>query len=138
MTWAVAAVVVVPACLVGSAPALALNKAYQYGASSAAYWQVGDIQPELSRLCRRGQFNQIFKDGLYIGFGGRGNPGGVTVTGIAKRGFNLRDPLGKAVAGTTYHFKDDGYSTCRVYEAIPLDGAPPLNGGAPPANAPAR
>ncbi|WP_413203828.1 hypothetical protein [Rhodospirillum sp. A1_3_36] len=121
-----AVVAVLAACSLQGPSAFALNKAIQYGASTAPYWKVGTLMPELSKLCRKGQFNQVFKDGLYIGYGGKGNPGGVTVSGIAKRGFNLYDPLGKANPVNTYHFKNDGYSNCTVYQAVPLPGAPAL------------
>ncbi|MCF8481507.1 MAG: hypothetical protein K9H25_13830 [Rhodospirillum sp.] len=125
-TRAVVVVATVMICCVLGPEARALDRAIQYGVSSAPYWKVGKIKPELSKLCRKGLFNQVFKDGLYIGYGGKDNAGGVTISGIAKRGFNLYDPLGKAIAENTYHFKEDGYSTCKVYEAIPLQGAPTL------------
>jgi hypothetical protein len=125
-TRAVTMVAVVAMSLLPGQTAFALNKAIQYGVSTAPYWKVGTIMPELSKLCRKGQFNQVFKDGLYIGYGGKGNAGGVAISGIAKRGFNLYDPLGKADPVNTYHFKNDGYSNCTVYQAIPQPGAPTL------------
>jgi hypothetical protein len=86
----------------------------RYTRSQRPHWEVGDIDADLSRACRRGRFNQVADHRLHIAYRGEKGAG---VTGIAKRGWNLRDPNGLAQPGATYHFADDGYSTCRVYVA---------------------
>jgi hypothetical protein len=88
----------------------------QYGISIAPFWQVGAPDADLSRLCRRGRFNQRANNALYIGYLGQDNPGR-GYTGVAKRGYNLIDPTGQAEPGMTYHFFNDGYSNCKVYVA---------------------
>jgi len=88
----------------------------QYGRSTAPFWQVGAPDADLTRLCRRGQFNQRSHDGFYIGYHGPENPGR-GYTGIAKQNYNLIDPTGQAEPGVTYHFFNDGYSNCKVYTA---------------------
>jgi len=97
----------------------------QYGVSGAPFWMVGDPDPELSRLCRRGRFNQRANNSYYIGYMGQANPGR-GYTGIAKRGYNLRDPEARALDGFTYHFFNDGFSNCKVYVA---PDPPPQIGG---------
>ncbi|MBB4287887.1 hypothetical protein [Roseospira goensis] len=98
------------------------GRTLQYGHSTAPFWRVGTPDQDLSRLCRRGRFNQRAHNGFYIGYYGGENPGR-GYTGIAKQGYNLIDPTGQAEAGVTYHFFNDGYSNCRVYTAP--DPAPP-------------
>lgn len=104
------------------APANALERTIRFGSSDASFRKVGTLSKELTRLCREGQFNQIRKDALYIGYVGPG-PGRRTLTGIAQQGYNLIDPTGKAQPMTTYHFHNDGFSDCSVYVA--REGDPP-------------
>ncbi len=94
------------------APVLAGAK--RYATSTSHYAQVGRLDRKLSAACRRHAFNQNQDHRLYIGHFGRQGRG---TTGIAKKGWNLRDPLRLARPNETYHFKNDGYSTCRVYVA---------------------
>ncbi len=86
----------------------------QYGTSKQPYWQVGALDKALSHACRRGDFGQRKMRLLTIGFVGRQ---GRAQTGIAKNGWNLRDPKGLAQPRTTYHFFNQGYSNCKVYKA---------------------
>ena len=51
---------------------------------------------------------------LRIGFNG---PVGQGTTGVAQKGWNLRDPGNLGLPGFTFHFFNDGYSNCRVYVA---------------------
>ncbi len=119
---AVLALLTVPMVLVAAVPpgaavqAREAGRTLQYGQSTAPFWKVGEPDPALTRLCRRGRFNQLANNSYYIGYYGGANPGR-GYTGIAKRGYNLRDPEGRAVAGFTYHFFNDGYSNCKVYAA---------------------
>ncbi|MBB4267941.1 hypothetical protein [Roseospira visakhapatnamensis] len=92
------------------------GRTIQYGRSTAPFWQVGAPDTDLSKLCRRGQFNQKSHEGYYIGYYGKENPGR-GYTGIAKQDYNLFDPTGKAKPDVTYHFFNDGYSNCKVYAA---------------------
>jgi hypothetical protein len=85
-----------------------------YASSQRPHWHVGRIDAALSGACRRGRFNQIAEHRLFIAYRGEIGAG---VTGIGRRGWNLRDPDGMAADGVTYHFADDGLSTCRVYAA---------------------
>ena len=39
------------------------------------------------------------------------------VTGVAFKGWNLIDKFGRAQDGMTYHFHNQGYSNCKVYES---------------------
>jgi len=86
----------------------------QYATSKSKLSQVGDLNPKLSRLCRRGQFKQRKVLRLSIGYVGEDGRG---ITGIAKPGWNLYDPTGAGDPDYTYHFYNQGYSNCRVYEA---------------------
>jgi hypothetical protein len=90
--------------------------AARYATSQRPHWAVGAIDAGLSAACRRGRFNQIVDQRRHIAYAGEIGSG---VTGIAKRGWNLREPDGQASAEATYHFADDGLSTCRVYVAKP-------------------
>ncbi|MGB0695126.1 MAG: hypothetical protein ACPGOY_05715 [Rhodospirillaceae bacterium] len=130
MLWTVGAALVLALLSAPMAPAEAQDKARRYGLSTAPWWQVGDHNKALSLLCQRNEFNQIHKDALYIGYIGADNRGR-TLTGIAKRGWNLYDPRGRAQDGMTYHFRNDGFSNCQVYEATQQDleaiGAQPAN-----------
>ena len=86
----------------------------QYATSQQAYWRVGQLDPVLSKACRKGEFGQRKLKLLTIGFiGGQGR----AQTGIAKTGWNLVDPSGLAQPKTTYHFFNQGYSNCKVYKA---------------------
>lgn len=85
-----------------------------YATSTSPYWEVGNIDNDLSRLCTLGAFNQKRVAQVYIQFTGEKGRG---ITGIAKKDFNLRDPQNKAVDGKTYHFYADGTSQCKVYVA---------------------
>lgn len=85
-----------------------------YANSNSPYWKVGTYNERLTKACRRGVFNQVKVNTYnihYVGDKGR------SVTGIAKKGWNLSDPRGYAEDGYTYHFFNDGYSNCRVYMA---------------------
>ena len=90
--------------------------AERHATSQRAVWDVGRLDPALSEACRRGRFNQIADHRRHIAY--RGEVGAGT-TGIARKDWNLRDPDGRADAAATYHFADDGMSTCRVYVARP-------------------
>lgn len=98
----------------------AAGAAERYARSHSPYWQVGRLDPRLSESCRRGLFNQRSAERLYIGYAGDRGPG---LTGIADATWNLRDPLGLARRGVTYHFRHDGFATCRVYVARQPPGA---------------
>ena len=90
--------------------------AERHATTQRAQWDVGKLDSGLSEACRRGQFNQIADHHRHIAY--RGEVGAGT-TGIAKKGWNLRDPGARADPMATYHFADDGLSTCRVYVARP-------------------
>jgi len=77
-------------------------------------WQVGSLNQTLSNACQRREFNQVRQLRLTIGYNGEKGQG---ITGVAKMGWNLYDPLGVAEPGFTYHFFHDGHSDCRVYIA---------------------
>lgn len=101
--------------LATAAPAVALDSnARLYALSSAPYWEVGNRDKELSRLCGLGLFNQRDIDRMYIQFTGKIGGG---MVGIALKGWNLFDPQGKAVEGKTYHFYRDGTTQCEVLVA---------------------
>ncbi len=106
----------VPFLAAGAVAVLAAGQATagKYGASRQPYWRVGTLDRNLSAACRRGEFNQLLPMRSTIGYSGEAGQG---VTGIAKLGWNLRDPKGRALPGMTYHFYNDGYSNCRVYIA---------------------
>lgn len=87
-----------------------------YAWTKKPYWDVGNLDKELSLLCRQDQFNQIQKNRLKIWYTGKDNIGRGN-TGVARKGWNLRDPLGKALPDRTYHFISDGYSDCKVFVA---------------------
>jgi hypothetical protein len=88
--------------------------AARYARSNSPLWQVGHLDADLSNACRRLQFNQIQEQRHHIGFTGENGYGTV---GIAKLGWNLRDPAGLARPGLTYHFFNDGHSNCKVFVA---------------------
>lgn len=97
-------------------PSPALAQGAMYGWSERPYWEVGRLDRELSLLCRQSRFNQQQKQRLKIWFTGRDNIGRGS-TGVAKQGWNLIDPTGKAVPNVTYHFVNDGFSNCKVFVA---------------------
>ena len=88
--------------------------AAMYGSSTQPYWGVGVLDKTLSAACQRGEFAQVQKLHLAIGYDGAKGRG---VTGIAKQGWNLFDPRRLSQIGFTYHFFNDGYSNCKVYVA---------------------
>lgn len=99
-----------------AADATAANRVKgEYAQSKSRVSQVGQYNAKLSRLCRRGQFKQRKVLRLSIGFVG---PNGRGITGVAKPGWNLYDPTGVGDPKFTYHFQNQGYSSCRVYEAL--------------------
>lgn len=101
--------------VLGSVTSLAgAAQAGRYANSRSPYWQVGKPDSQLSTACKFNRFNQVKDLRLFIGYLG---DRGMGVTGVAQKGWNLRDPGGLAKAGLTYHFADDGLSTCRVYVA---------------------
>ncbi len=77
-------------------------------------WRVGSLNKTLSNACQRREFNQVRQLRLTIGYNGEKGQG---ITGVAKMGWNLYDPLRVAQPGFTYHFFNDGHSDCRVYIA---------------------
>lgn len=107
------AVLAAPALLVGAGTGSA-EAGSRYASTNSAYWRVGRLDKRLSAACRKGEFNQRRDMRLFIGYRG---PEGRATTGIAKRDWNLKDRRGLAAPGVTYHFFDDGYSTCKVYVA---------------------
>ena len=94
-------------------PAVALGEAQTVVQSTRPYWEVGQNDQELGRLCSVGKFNEVATD-LYVArFTG---PKGAGVLGIAKgTGVNLYDPGHKAVKTEDYFFNQDGSSSCSVY-----------------------
>lgn len=96
----------------------------EYAQSQSPLYQVGDYNGKLSALCRRGMFKQRKILLSSIGYTGKK---GMGVTGIAKVGYNLYDPTGAGDPTMTYHFFSQGYSNCRVYEAL----TPPPQPGRP-------
>ncbi len=111
-TWVIAALAIFA---LGAADASAAERVKgQYATSNARLSQVGDLNAKLSRLCRKGLFKQRKVLRLSIGYIGEDGRG---ITGIAKPGWNLYDPTGVGDPDYTYHFYNQGYSNCRVYEA---------------------
>lgn len=98
------------------------------------YWQVGDVDKALSKLCSLGQFNQRVPYRLAAHFYG---PFGSALLGAAKgAGMNLWDPFKRASADRDYWFYRDRTSACIVMSALvkkPGDpNAPPAPNPAPP------
>jgi hypothetical protein len=86
----------------------------RHARSRQPHWKVGELDRDLSNACRRGRFNQRSDHRRHIGYVGELGAG---TTGIARQGWNLRDPERRSKPEDTYHFADDGLSTCRVYVA---------------------
>ena len=86
----------------------------QYATSTKPYWNVGEIDKELSRACQRGEFKQRKSLHLSIGYLGAVGKG---ITGVATDRWNLIDRKGLSKADHTYHFFHQGYSDCKVYVA---------------------
>ncbi|WP_404381961.1 hypothetical protein [Caenispirillum salinarum] len=99
-----------------AAPPPAAAQGAIYAWTNDSFWKVGRLDKELSALCRRSEFNQVRKNRLKIWYTGKDNIGRGT-TGVAKYGWNLSDPNGKAVPDVTYHFINDGWSDCKVFVA---------------------
>ncbi len=109
-----AALAVLAAVLAFGPTAAEAADSIRYARSKSPYWRVGQLDRNLSEACRRGEFNQMRDLRLHIGFQGEVGP---ATTGIAKKGWNLRDPRNLGLPGFTFHFFNDGYSNCRVYVA---------------------
>src|SRR4051812_45402445 len=83
--------------------------------SDLAYWQVGDIDQALSRLCSVGKFNQRVPYRFVGHFKG---PKGSAMLGAAKgTGLNLVDPQRKADKNHDYWFYRDRTADCIVFSA---------------------
>jgi len=87
----------------------------EYANSRQPYWKVGTLNKELSNACQRGEFRQRRYLVYSIGFRGQKGRG---ITGIARKDWNLIDVNGLAKPNMTYHFFNQGYSDCQVFEAI--------------------
>jgi hypothetical protein len=88
--------------------------AAEFASSKSPTWRVGILNKNLSFACQRGRFNQAHTFRLSIGYTGKSGQG---ITGIAQKGWNLKDPKNMGEVGFTYHFFHDGLSNCRVYVA---------------------
>ena len=86
----------------------------QYSTSKKPYWSVGAFDGRLSDACRRGDFLQRRVGSYSIGYIGKKGRG---ITGVASRRWNLIDPFGLSKPNFTYHFKNQGFSNCKVYVA---------------------
>jgi hypothetical protein len=86
----------------------------QYTVSKQPYWAVGVFDHLLSKACQRGEFIQRRVDSYSIGYLGEKGRG---ITGIATKGWNLLDINGLSKPNFTYHFKNQGFSNCKVYVA---------------------
>lgn len=91
----------------------------RHAKSQQPHWNVGQLDRDLSNACRHGRFNQRSDHRRYIGYLGDAGAG---TTGIARQSWNLRDPDRRSKPDATYHFADDGLSTCRVYVATDKPG----------------
>lgn len=86
----------------------------EYATSAQPYWKVGAINKELSAACQRGEFGQRKDYWVTVGFvGGKGQG----IVGVATSSWNLIDSDGLAKPNFTYHFFNQGFSNCKVYEA---------------------
>ena len=86
----------------------------QYTTSMQPYWVVGNFNHILSKACRRGEFIQRRVGSYTIGYLGKRGRG---ITGIAIKGWNLIDTNGLSKPNFTYHFKNQGFSNCKVFVA---------------------
>jgi len=86
----------------------------EYASSKSPYWNVGKYDKTLSIACQRREFLQRKNNRWSIGYYGRDGKG---ITGIASLGFNLIDKKNLARPGYTYHFFNQGYSNCKVFQA---------------------
>jgi hypothetical protein len=86
----------------------------QYSTSKKPYWAVGVLDRRLSDACRRGDFIQRRVGSYSIGYIGERGRG---ITGVASKRWNLIDPKGFSKPNFTYHFKNQGFSNCKVYVA---------------------
>ena len=86
----------------------------QYTTSKQPYWAVGVFDRFLSIACRRREFIQRKVGSYTIGYLGERGRG---ITGIATKGWNLIDINGLSKPNFTYHFKNQGFSNCKVYVA---------------------
>jgi hypothetical protein len=86
----------------------------QYTTSEMPYWSVGVFDGFLSDACRRGDFIQRRLGSYSIGYIGKRGRG---ITGIATKYWNLIDRTGLSKPNFTYHFKNQGFSNCKVYVA---------------------
>lgn len=103
-------------CALTATDAAAKNRIKgEYANTKSSMSSVGKLNPKLSRLCRQGTFKQRKVLRLSVGYIGDKGQG---ITGVAKPGWNLYDPAGAGDPKYTYHFYNQGYSNCRVYEAL--------------------
>jgi len=86
----------------------------EYASSKSPYWNVGAYSKALSIACQNGDFLQRKNIRWSIGYYGNKGKG---ITGIASLGFNLIDKKNLARPGYSYHFFNQGYSNCKVYQA---------------------
>lgn len=92
--------------------------------SALPYWQLGNVNKELSRMCSLGQFNQRvpYRFSAHL----RGPNGAAMVGGAKGTGLNLFDPYRKADAKHDYWFYQDRTSACIVmsWPVSPGNGLP--------------
>ena len=86
----------------------------EYAVSNKPYWKVGVLNNELSSACQRGKFGQRKKYWVTVGFIGNKGQG---IVGVATSTWNLFDPGALAKPKFTYHFFNQDFSNCRVFEA---------------------
>ncbi len=86
----------------------------EYATSGQPYWKVGTLNKALSSACQRGAFGQRKDYWVTVGFIGGVGKG---VVGVATSSWNLLDPGGLAKPNLTYHFFNQGFTNCKVYEA---------------------
>lgn len=92
--------------------------------SALPYWQLGNVNKELSRMCSLGQFNQRvpYRFSAHL----KGPNGAAMVGGAKGTGLNLFDPYRKADAKHDYWFYQDRTSACIVmsWPVSPGNGLP--------------
>jgi|GEM_PF-3076816 len=127
--------------VVGAALALPAVAAERSGVSklyrsALPYWQLGNVNKELSRMCSLGQFNQRvpYRFSAHL----KGPNGAAMVGGAKGNGLNLFDPYRKADDKHDYWFYQDRTSACIVmsWPVSPGNGlpVPPPEPGAATAN----